>query len=30
MGIDGLISDRPDLLREVLAKKGRPLPLVTP
>jgi glycerophosphoryl diester phosphodiesterase len=26
MGIDGLITDRPDLLRDVLAKKGRTLP----
>jgi glycerophosphoryl diester phosphodiesterase len=30
MGVDGLISDRPDLLREVLAKKGRRLPPATP
>ncbi len=29
MGVDGLISDRPDLLREVLAKKGRLLPSAT-
>ena len=26
MGVDGLISDRPDLLREVAAKKGIALP----
>jgi glycerophosphoryl diester phosphodiesterase len=30
MGIDGLISDRPDLLRGVLAEKGRPLPAPAP
>lgn len=30
MGIDGLISDRPDLLRNVLAEKGRRLPPKTP
>ncbi len=30
MGIDGLISDRPDLLRRVLAEKGRTLPPRTP
>jgi glycerophosphoryl diester phosphodiesterase len=30
MGVDGLISDRPDLLRNVLSEKGRPLPLATP
>ena len=26
MGVDGLITDRPDLLREVLASMGQPLP----
>lgn len=30
MGIDGLISDRPDLLRDVLARKGRTLPPPAP
>jgi glycerophosphoryl diester phosphodiesterase len=30
MGIDGLISDRPDVLRHVLATKGRALPPPTP
>ena len=30
MGIDGLISDRPDLLRKALADKGRTLPQPTP
>ena len=29
LGIDGLISDRPDLLRKVLADKGRTLPAPT-
>lgn len=26
MGVDGIISDRPDLLRTVAAQKGIPLP----
>ncbi|HJX53656.1 MAG TPA: glycerophosphodiester phosphodiesterase, partial [Polyangia bacterium] len=26
MGVDGLISDRPDLLREIAARKGIALP----
>jgi glycerophosphoryl diester phosphodiesterase len=30
MGVDGIISDRPDLLRRVAAEKGIPLPPVTP
>jgi glycerophosphoryl diester phosphodiesterase len=30
MGVDGLISDRPDVLRRVLAEKGRALPPPTP
>jgi glycerophosphoryl diester phosphodiesterase len=29
-GVDGLITDRPDLLREVLAARGVPLPRPTP
>jgi glycerophosphoryl diester phosphodiesterase len=29
-GVDGLISDRPDLLRRALEKRGRPLPRATP
>ena len=29
-GVDGLITDRPDLLRGVLAAKGRSLPLPSP
>jgi glycerophosphoryl diester phosphodiesterase len=29
-GVDGLITDRPDFLREVLAGKGLPLPKPTP
>ncbi len=30
LGIDGLITDRPDLLRQVLGSKGRALPPPTP
>ncbi|MEO8499500.1 MAG: glycerophosphodiester phosphodiesterase [Vicinamibacteria bacterium] len=30
MGVDGLISDRPDVLRKVLVGKGRTVPLPTP
>lgn len=30
MGVDGLISDRPDLLRQVLFEKSRALPPMTP
>lgn len=30
MGVDGIITDRPDRLREVLKKKGMSLPLATP
>jgi len=30
MGVDGIISDRPDLLREQAAKKGLPLPAPAP
>jgi glycerophosphoryl diester phosphodiesterase len=29
-GVDGLITDRPDWLREVLAARGMPLPVATP
>jgi glycerophosphoryl diester phosphodiesterase len=30
LGVDGLISDRPDLVREVMRRKGMPLPPPTP
>jgi glycerophosphoryl diester phosphodiesterase len=30
MGVDGIISDRPDLLRKAAADKGLALPLGTP
>ena len=30
MGVDGIITDRPDRLREALKKKGRTLPAATP
>lgn len=30
MGVDGIITDRPDRLREVLKKKNLPLPIATP
>ena len=30
MGVDGIITDRPDRLRDVLAKTGRRLPAATP
>lgn len=30
IGVDGVISDRPDLLRQVAAEKGIPLPAPTP
>ena len=30
LGVDGIISDRPDLLRQAAAKKGLPLPAPTP
>ena len=30
MGVDGLISDRPDLVREEMKRRGMPLPLATP
>lgn len=30
MGVDGIVTDRPDLLREVMAKRGLPVPRPTP
>jgi glycerophosphoryl diester phosphodiesterase len=30
LGVDGIISDRPDMLRQVAAEKGFPLPKATP
>jgi len=30
MGVDGLISDRPDVLRRILFERGRALPVATP
>ncbi len=30
LGVDGIISDRPDIARQVLAKRGLPLPPATP
>jgi glycerophosphoryl diester phosphodiesterase len=30
LGVDGLISDRPDLARRVMAERGLPLPAATP
>jgi glycerophosphoryl diester phosphodiesterase len=30
LGVDGIISDRPDLVRELLARRGLPLPPPTP
>jgi glycerophosphoryl diester phosphodiesterase len=30
LGVDGIISDRPDLVRQVLADRGMPLPPATP
>jgi glycerophosphoryl diester phosphodiesterase len=30
MGVDGIVTDRPDLLREVMARRGLPLPKPTP
>ena len=30
MGVDGIVTDRPDLLRDVIARRGLPLPKPTP
>jgi glycerophosphoryl diester phosphodiesterase len=30
LGVDGLVSDRPDLVREAMARRGVPLPKATP
>jgi glycerophosphoryl diester phosphodiesterase len=30
MGVDGIITDYPDRLRQVLAELGMPLPIATP
>lgn len=30
MGVDGIVTDRPDLLRDVMARRGLPLPKPTP
>jgi glycerophosphoryl diester phosphodiesterase len=30
MGVDGIVTDRPDLLREELKRRGLPLPAATP
>ncbi len=30
LGVDGIITDRPDLLRKVMAERGMPLPPATP
>ncbi len=30
MGVDGIVTDRPDLLREELKRRGLPLPVATP
>jgi glycerophosphoryl diester phosphodiesterase len=30
MGVDGIVTDRPDLLREEMARRGLPLPRATP
>ena len=29
-GVDGIITDRPDLVRNVMAEQKMPLPLATP
>jgi glycerophosphoryl diester phosphodiesterase len=30
LGVDGIISDRPDLVREEMRRRGLPLPAATP
>jgi glycerophosphoryl diester phosphodiesterase len=30
LGVDGIISDRPDLVRDELQRRGMPLPKATP
>jgi glycerophosphoryl diester phosphodiesterase len=30
MGVDGIVTDRPDLLRAEMARRGLPLPRATP
>jgi glycerophosphoryl diester phosphodiesterase len=30
MGVDGIVTDRPDLLREEMARRSLPLPRATP
>jgi glycerophosphoryl diester phosphodiesterase len=30
MGVDGIVTDRPDLLREEMRRRGLPLPAPTP
>ncbi|NBS59585.1 MAG: glycerophosphodiester phosphodiesterase, partial [Betaproteobacteria bacterium] len=30
LGVDGIISDRPDLVRAEMQKRGMPLPAATP
>lgn len=30
MGVDGIVTDRPDSLRDVMARRGLPLPKPTP
>jgi glycerophosphoryl diester phosphodiesterase len=30
MGVDGIVTDRPDLLRQEMQRRGMPLPAATP
>ena len=30
MGVDGIVSDRPDLVRQEMQRRGMPLPTATP
>jgi glycerophosphoryl diester phosphodiesterase len=30
LGVDGIVSDRPDLVREAMQRRGLPLPRATP